>query len=688
MKRLLQLVLIYMIPFVVVAQVTITDEAVPRYEALILEIIDQDGGPELFITPPIGDSASVWDYSNAFMLPLDTGSMSMVHPDSTPYGNFFPAANYAIDLLEIPGTWGYFSIDSTGVYWEGNYHYGPYDGYDLDTNSTLTPPELFMPFPFSYGTVAEDTAVGELYVRLPGSFFDTLVYRKTIKEKTFVGDAYGELITPDRTFPDVLRMKTTVHQLDSDFVYNPFTLKWDLVSSDDYWYNIYQFLVDVRLEFPMVMQIWMTDTLDTMAQSGYYRYPVGCEFYGLGNDTCVWAGDANADNQANHYDILNLGIHYNDTTLPRDYITDAWIGVPATSAAGDTTGNGMNRYHVDVNGDGIIDSSDMAAIMKNFGITHGKSSGSSNNPANPDLYFELDNDIAPGATVELSIMAGRDTISMYGIGFEVKLDNNLYQANTLSIDWSTSTLGSNKLTMDTISDSTGEIWAAGVATDKTNKSTNGNFEVARLTFTANSSLQNGDVFCISLTTTGGVDSGGKTIAMNSTCDSVIAYQAVSANFTHSATGLSVQFTDGSTNASEWKWNFGDGSSDTTQNPSHNYAVADTYTVQLVVVNPISSDTFSQSVVVMDVGINDNYQLTKIEVYPNPTKGQVIIDRNDYSSELRVVILNHLGQVVLEQNEVAGNRANLSIDHLENGLYFIQLIGESGVVNKKILLLKE
>ncbi|PCH68667.1 MAG: hypothetical protein COC01_03185 [Bacteroidetes bacterium] len=758
MKRLLQLALILTIPFIAVGQVTITDEAVPLYDALILEIIDQDGGSELFIDPAIGDSASLWDYSNAFVAPLDTGSMTMMDPDSTPYGDRFPNATYGIELLEIENTWGYFSVDSTGVRWEGNFHFGTVLGIDFDTTSILTPPEMFMPLPFTYGTLVYDTSVGEAY----GVASGFPVKRKTVKEKIFLGDAYGTLITPDRTFPDVIRLKTTVHQRDSDYV--DFGGGYVLQSNSDDWYNIYQFLVNARLEFPMVMQVWMTDTMDNMAASGYYRYPVGCEFYDLGNDTCVWAGDANADNQADHYDILNLGIHYNDTTLPRDYITDAWVGVPATSAAGDTTGNGMNRYHIDVNGDGIIDSSDMAAIMRHFGVSHGKSSGSSNNPANPDLYFELENDIAPGATVELAIMAGRDTISMYGIGFEVKIDKNLYQTNTLSMDWSTSTLGSNKLTMDTISDSTGEIWAAGVATDKADKTATGNFEVGRLTFTANSGLQNGDVFCISLTSSGGVYSDGKTIAMNSTCDSVTVYQAVSSNFTHSVLGLTAQFTDASSNATEWKWyfgdgdssstqdpthvygaigmynvtltvtnpistdtysdsvdisyqavsaafgysannlvvtftdssayaeswiwSFGDGSTDTTQNPTHTYATANTYSVQLVVTNPVSSDTLLKSIVVTDVGINDHYQLAKIKVYPNPTKGQVIIDRNEYSNELRVSILNHLGQVVLEQSEVAGNRANLSIDHLEDGLYFIQLIGKNGVANKKILLLKE
>lgn len=684
MKNLYNLLILCLIFQTLNAQDTITDESVPRYKAQILEIIDRDGGPELFITPPAEDT--IWDYSQAWKLPLDTGAMSMQKPDSTPFGNFFPTANYAIDLLEIPNTWGYFSIDSTGVYWMGNYHYGPFAGYNLDTTSILTPPELFIPFPFTYGTLAKDTTLGELYARLPGAMFDTNVYRKTIKYKWFEGDAYGELITPDRSFPNTLRMKTTVHQIDSDFIQNPITLNYELFSSDDYWYNIYQFLVDVRLEFPMVMQIWMTDTMDTMAENGYYRYPVGCEFYGFGIDTCVWAGDANADKQANHYDLLNLGVHYNDTTIPRDYSTNKWLGVPATGN-GDTTANGEDLYHVDTNGDGIIDSSDMASIIGNILTTHGKTSSYSS--SNPDLYFDVVNgDIAPGSSVEVAVMAGRDTINVYGIGFEVKVDPNLYQSNTLQLSWSNSSFGNKILSLDSVNNTSGEVWAAGVATDKVNKTGNGNFEVARLKFTVNSSVQHEAGFCINMTTNGGVDATGKTVPFNNTCDSLTAYHAVSAaTFGFVVNNLDVVFSDSSTNATDWLWNFGDGDTSSLQNPSHTYAVADTYNVELVVSNPVSSDTISKSVIIDYVGLFEIIELNNIRIYPNPSSGELIIDGNSFNNDINLSIINQLGQEVYHISKAQINLLKIDLSHLENGIYLIKLSDNNKVINNKFLLFK-
>jgi serine protease len=62
--------------------------------------------------------------------------------------------------------------------------------------------------------------------------------------------------------------------------------------------------------------------------------------------------------------------------------------------------------------------------------------------------------------------------------------------------------------------------------------------------------------------------------------------APTASFTHSCTGLSCAFTDGSTDAdgtlAGWSWSFGDGTTSTARNPSHTYAAAGLYSVSLTV----------------------------------------------------------------------------------------------------------
>ncbi|MDT8357568.1 MAG: PKD domain-containing protein, partial [Methanomicrobiaceae archaeon] len=59
--------------------------------------------------------------------------------------------------------------------------------------------------------------------------------------------------------------------------------------------------------------------------------------------------------------------------------------------------------------------------------------------------------------------------------------------------------------------------------------------------------------------------------------------------------LTVAFTDQSNGdgITAWKWDFGDGTSSTAQNPSHTYSVAGTYTVSLTVTNAGGTDTESK-----------------------------------------------------------------------------------------------
>ena len=85
-------------------------------------------------------------------------------------------------------------------------------------------------------------------------------------------------------------------------------------------------------------------------------------------------------------------------------------------------------------------------------------------------------------------------------------------------------------------------------------------------------------------------------------------EAPVAGFSYVASGLSVDFTDGSTDANAditgWNWDFGDGAMSAQQNPSHNYAAEGTYTVSLTVTDSTGlTDTISQSVALVTSDIS-------------------------------------------------------------------------------------
>ncbi|HKK61585.1 MAG TPA: FG-GAP-like repeat-containing protein [Bacteroidales bacterium] len=66
-------------------------------------------------------------------------------------------------------------------------------------------------------------------------------------------------------------------------------------------------------------------------------------------------------------------------------------------------------------------------------------------------------------------------------------------------------------------------------------------------------------------------------------------------------GVSTHFTDisltGGTEITDWEWDFGDGSTSTLQHPTHTYATAGTFDVQLVAISSEYSDTITKQVIV-------------------------------------------------------------------------------------------
>ncbi|MCW8880641.1 MAG: PKD domain-containing protein [Kangiellaceae bacterium] len=92
------------------------------------------------------------------------------------------------------------------------------------------------------------------------------------------------------------------------------------------------------------------------------------------------------------------------------------------------------------------------------------------------------------------------------------------------------------------------------------------------------------------------------------CSSTGENEPPKASFTYSANQLNVSFSDTSTDDNgvvSRSWNFGDGNSSSSANPSHSYAAAGSYTVSLTVTDAEGlQDTSSQTVTVSNGGQNE------------------------------------------------------------------------------------
>lgn len=73
-----------------------------------------------------------------------------------------------------------------------------------------------------------------------------------------------------------------------------------------------------------------------------------------------------------------------------------------------------------------------------------------------------------------------------------------------------------------------------------------------------------------------------------------------AKFSYTKNGLTVTFSNSSTNAQSYKWEFGDGQTSTANNPSHTYSNYGTYNVTLTAINGSKTNTTSQNITLTEV----------------------------------------------------------------------------------------
>lgn len=88
-------------------------------------------------------------------------------------------------------------------------------------------------------------------------------------------------------------------------------------------------------------------------------------------------------------------------------------------------------------------------------------------------------------------------------------------------------------------------------------------------------------------------------------------------FTSSIIGATATFTNTSTDANSYLWDFGDGNTSTQTDPSHTYANDGTYTVTLISTGPCGTESLTQAVTIITVNIFEPGRVESFRVFPNP-----------------------------------------------------------------------
>lgn len=131
----------------------------------------------------------------------------------------------------------------------------------------------------------------------------------------------------------------------------------------------------------------------------------------------------------------------------------------------------------------------------------------------------------------------------------------------------------------------------------------------------------------------------------------------------------VHFTNLSTWARSWFWNFGDGNTSSFENPSHTYGGPGAYTVTLTA-GCLYSDSIQKAVNAI-TGIK-NLESGRISVFPNPAKDKVTISAEAGSL---VEIYSFDGRLI-KTIIMGSDRIEISLQNIEVGMYLVKVNGNT------------
>jgi hypothetical protein len=201
--------------------------------------------------------------------------------------------------------------------------------------------------------------------------------------------------------------------------------------------------------------------------------PVACEVR-------VWPGDANTDNLVSHFDLLNIGIAYGSRGAARQPQNINWQEKSVLPWER-SFANGDNYANADCNGDGVVNINDRAAIVQNYGLTHGAVEVPPVLPGtnlDPPIFVDLPDTqgLPNGLAFSAPVILGTQTNyldSIYGVAFTVAFDPAIIDPASIQVTYPKSWFGAendNMITFHRIDAQQGLIHIAITRTNQRNVS--------------------------------------------------------------------------------------------------------------------------------------------------------------------------------------------------------------------------
>jgi len=160
-----------------------------------------------------------------------------------------------------------------------------------------------------------------------------------------------------------------------------------------------------------------------------------------------------------------------------------------------------------------------------------------------------------------------------------------------------------------------------------------------------------------------------------------------AGFSYSLTARDVTFSNTSTNADSYLWEFGDGADNTDRNTFHRYAQDGDYTVVLTATNDCGSDDTTVVIKIENLGY-ENLRNSGYHVYPNPASSSINIRKlpgTPLQYDWEIYDVN--GKLIDRTFEfIQQSDYQIDVSHFTPGIYFLEITDEHGL--NRIKFVKE
>ncbi|HET6993056.1 MAG TPA: PKD domain-containing protein, partial [Bacteroidia bacterium] len=163
-----------------------------------------------------------------------------------------------------------------------------------------------------------------------------------------------------------------------------------------------------------------------------------------------------------------------------------------------------------------------------------------------------------------------------------------------------------------------------------------------------------------------------------------------ASFATSGTIPTVNFTNTSSGAASYVWDFGDFSTSSQMSPTHTYSGNGNYTACLTAMTSFGCTDTVCSPVLINVGINQAQpELESTTLYPNPATQELNIAMNVLQDkDVQVVAFDATGKLMINENRslVAGNNIVMyDVSNWDNGIYFVRVTSGDSVTTMKVMI---